>query len=488
MGNIIDFFSSIRWQDIIDIALMSYIIFRLYVLFKGTNVFRVLIGIAFLWFFQRIASWLGLIVTSWAIQGITGVAAIILIVIFRNEIRSVLQIKNLRSFLWGFHRRSIDTPGDAIVEGVFQLAGKGHGALVVLPGKEDIHETVHSGINWEGTLSKEMITSIFWPDNPVHDGAAVINGNKITQVGAILPLSRRTDLPSYYGTRHRAAAGLAEASDALVIVVSEERRNVVAAMDSRIFPVGTKKELSGLIKEHIGISSGAGRFIKRQKMELALASIFSFLFIAVIWWSFTRGVDTLISLEIPVEYTNRQKGLDIYDTSSNTVRLDLGGSGARLKSVKSENVSVTVDLSNTRIGTNNCLISEKNVSSLPPGVSLKNIRPPYIEVTLDRAIEKSVPVQVDWTGKLPDNMILSEVIIEPPEVRINGRSTVMDDISTVYTEKISLSEIEKSGELTVGIVLSDPSLKLLDSPGSVRIKYTVKEKAKENATARQKKK
>jgi diadenylate cyclase len=77
----------IRWQDAIDIILNSYILFRLYVLLRGTNVFRVLMGIAFLWFFQRIAVFFGLIVTSWAIQGITAVAAIIIIVIFRNEIR-----------------------------------------------------------------------------------------------------------------------------------------------------------------------------------------------------------------------------------------------------------------------------------------------------------------------------------------------------------------------------------------------------------------
>ena len=483
-----DFFSGIRWQDIIDIALMSYIIFRLYILFKGTNVFTVLIGIALLWFFQRIASWLGLIVTSWAIQGVTAVAAIILIVIFRNEIRSVLQIKNLKSFLWGFHLRTVDTPRDAIVDAVFQLAAKGQGALLVIPGKEDIHETIHSGIIWEGIVSKEMITSIFWHDNPVHDGAAVIKGNRITQVGAVLPLSRRTDLPSYYGTRHRAAAGLAEISDALVIVVSEERGKITAAKDSTLIPIERKEDLSAIIKDHLGVFSGPSRIFKKQKMELALAAMVSFIFITVIWLSFTRGIDTLISLEIPVEYTNRQPGLDIYDTSASTVLLDVSGSGARLKSIKSGNVRVTVDLSNSRTGLNNCSISEKNIS-LPPGVSLKNIRPPYVEVTLDKAVNRNIPIQVDWADKLPDNLTLSQVIIEPPDVKINGRSMILDDISTVYTEKISLAGVEESGEIkmTAGIMLKDPSLKLVDNPGNVTVRYFIREKYKEKSTIRQKK-
>ncbi len=484
MDNVMGFFSGIRWQDIIDIALMSYIIFRLYILFKGTNVFTVFIGIALLWFFQRIASWLGLIVTSWAIQGVTGVAAIILIVIFRNEIRSVLQIKNLRSFLWGFHLGTVDTPRDAIVDAIFQLAANRHGALLVIPGKEDIRETIHSGIAWEGTVSKEMLNSIFWPDNPVHDGAAVISGNRVIQVGAILPLSRRTDLPSYYGTRHRAAAGLAEISDALVIVVSEERGKITAARDSQLIPIDRKEDLSDIIKEHHGVSSGPSRIFKKKKMELVLAAMVSFMLVTVIWLSFTRGIDTLISLEIPVEYTNRQPGLDIYDTSASTVLLDLSGSSARLKSIKSEDVRVTVDLSSTRIGTNTCSITEKN-TSIPPGVTLKNIRPPYVEVTLDKPVDKNIPVQVDWKGKLSDNLTLSEVAIIPPEVKINGRSMILDDISTIYTEKISLAGIEESGQLTVGIILKDQSLKLLDKQDTVTVRYTVREKAKEKSTTRQ---
>ncbi|MFH0974519.1 MAG: DisA protein, partial [Spirochaetota bacterium] len=102
MNNFLSFFSNIRWQDIVDISLNSYILFRFYILFQGTNAFRVLIGIAFLWFFQRLAFSLGLIITSWAIQGITAVAALIIIVVFRNEIRSVLQAKNFKTILWGF--------------------------------------------------------------------------------------------------------------------------------------------------------------------------------------------------------------------------------------------------------------------------------------------------------------------------------------------------------------------------------------------------
>ncbi|MFH1490883.1 MAG: DNA integrity scanning protein DisA nucleotide-binding domain protein, partial [Pseudomonadota bacterium] len=181
----------------------------------------VLIGIALLWFFQKLASTLGLIVSSWAIQGITAVGALIIIVIFRNEIRTVLQAKNFKAILWGFKKEGAGTPLQIIVDSIFELAQKRIGALLVFPGKEDLKEVVHSGISWDAILSGEMLGTIFWPGNPVHDGAAIIQGDRVTDVGVLLPLSRRTDLPSHYGTRHRASAGLAETTDALVILVSE---------------------------------------------------------------------------------------------------------------------------------------------------------------------------------------------------------------------------------------------------------------------------
>ena len=474
MGNLISSF--IRWQDVVDIVLISYILFRLYILFRGTNVFTVLIGILFLWFLQKVAFSLGLIVTSWSIQGFTAVAAIIIIVVFRNEIRSVLQTKNLRSLLWGFSVKSVKTPSDIIAEAVFNLARNRRGALIVLLGKEDIYETVHSGIKWEGLISNEMITSIFWPDNPVHDGAAIISGDRIIQVGAILPLSRRTDLPSHYGTRHRAAAGLAEITDALVIVVSEERGKVLVAKGSGIFSIEKKEELDDIINRHLGIYSEDSGFLKRQRAKLILAAIVSLIFTTGIWLSFTRGIDTLITLEVPVEYTNLKSDLEIYNTSVNTIRLDLSGSGTLLKSVKAENVKLTVDLSDRLSGINTCLISEKNVS-LPPGVFLKNIKPSYVEVTLDKSVGKRVPVQIDWTGKLPENIAISDVIIEPPDVEIVGRSIVLQDVSTIYTEKVPLDGINRSGELTVGLVLGDPSIKLKSgSRNSVTVRYTIKEK------------
>ncbi len=264
------FLSSIRWQDFVDIALNSYILFRLYVLFRGTHVFRVLMGIALLWFSQRIAVALGLILTSWAIQGITAAAAFIIIVVFRNEIRSVLQARNLKNIFWGVPYQTTKTPIETIVETVFELAENRVGAILVFPGTDSLDEMIQGGVRWDGLVSREMITSIFWHDNPVHDGAAVIEGNRIRKVGAVLPLSRRSDLPSYYGTRHRAAVGLSETTDALVLVVSEERGSIAMAKGSRVLTVHGRKGLVQALEEHVGFTERQWGVRKKERRELSL--------------------------------------------------------------------------------------------------------------------------------------------------------------------------------------------------------------------------
>jgi len=476
MDNVLLFLSSIRWQDIVDITLNSYILFRLYVLFRGTTTLRVLVVIAFLWFFQRIAAYLGLIITSWAVQGVTAVAAIIIIVIFRNEIRSVLQAKNLRAILWGVSLKTIKEPVEIVVESVYEMARKKIGALIVFPAKEDLKELIQNGMPWRGRISKEMIMTIFWPDNPVHDGAAVIYGNQITDVGVILPLSNRKDIPLYYGTRHRAAAGLAEITDALVVVVSEERGNVLVAKGSGIRVIERKEELAKILREQVGITTKGGDYIRKEKIKTGVAAVVSVLLIIGVWFSFSRGLETMITLEIPIEYMNRDPKIEILDTSINVVDLNLSGSGSIIKTIRPDQVNVKLDLSKAVIGRNIYTITKENIN-LPPGALLKGVKPSVVEVTLDVPIAKELPIQVDWTGELPKSLIISEARLAPGKLLVEGGSHMLKNISTIYTEKVLLDNISESGKISVKLVLDPASLKIaLGSKDRISIEYVVKKR------------
>ena len=399
MDPLIQSLVGLRWQDIVDILLNSYILFRLYVLFRGTNVIRMVIAIAMLWILERMAMSMGLIVTSWAMQGIIAAAALIIIIVFRNEIAGVLQARSLRSFFWGIPQRQIQTPIDIIVESVYELARHKLGALIVLPLKKGIESVVHGGVPWQGKLSREMLLSIFWHGTPVHDGAAVIQGDQVVEVAAILPLSKSKDLPSHFGTRHRAAFGLAEKTDALVIVVSEERGEVTVFKDRAIITIKDSNDLDRMLREHTGTVL-ATKGARHRRMELGLAAMICLVGITGIWFSFARGFETFVTLEVPVEFMNRGPKMELLATSASSVTLQLSGSGSLIRSIRPDQVKVKLDLANAVVGSNQIAITRDSIV-LPPGIHLKQVEPQILKVNLDMLDQKELPIQPDWSGKLP---------------------------------------------------------------------------------------
>ncbi len=476
LQKILTFISSIRWQDFIDIAFNSYILFRLYALFRGTDAFRVLVGIALLWILQRLAVSMGLILTSWMMEGIIAVAALIVIVVFRNEIRSVFRARNIWAILWGVPRKPTKTPVEIITESVFDLARKRIGALIVLPGKEDLEEFVQQGVPWDGRVSGEMIKSIFWPNNPVHDGAAIIYENRVLEVASILPLSKRKDLPSFYGTRHRAAAGLSEVTDATVIVVSEERGSITVTRGFDVVSIVRRDQLVEILKEHLGIREGQNQFLKRRKIELRIAALVSVLIVSAVWFSISRGLDAIKTFEIPVEFANQNPNMEMLNTSATSVQVFLRGSRALLKSIRPEQVRIKMDLGKAVAGTNTFAITNENLS-IPPGLSLKEVRPMVVDVNLDTRTKKTLPIQVDWVGKLPSDLLLAQAQVKPPTATLNGPKTILEGMNTLYTSPVPLNDIKTSGKVTVPLVIPSAFLKLDGgSKETVQVAYEVRKR------------
>jgi diadenylate cyclase len=384
--------------------------------------------------------------------------------------------------LWGVPHQTGENPVETIVETVFELAGKKIGAIMVFPGADDLDDLIQGGIGWDGLVSKEMISSIFWHDNPVHDGAAIIEGNRIKRVGAVLPLSRRDDLPSRYGTRHRAAVGLAEMTDAMVLVVSEERGSVVLVKGTEIRTLRKKEALTEALDEHVGSTKAQWGYRKKEKRELAIAALTSLVLITAVWFSFTRGQESLVAFDIPVEYVNRNPATEIVDTSVNAIHVGLSGPGTLIKSMRPDQVKVRLDLSKAAVGHNSFAITSEDIG-LPPGVVLRKVKPSTVEVTLDIPEEKTLPVQVDWVGKLRKDLILTGAKVSPAKVKVKGGKTILDSLSTIYTEKVRLDQIEKSGSLKVKLALEPATLKIAaGSSDSVTVDYVVKERALDVST------
>lgn len=470
MESFLTLFSGFRWQDGLDILLNAYILFRLYVLFRGTNVFRGLLGISLLWLAGQVAQTLGLIVTNWAMQGVIAVAALIIIIIFRNEISGVLQTRDFKSFFWGIPQYQKNTPLQILVDSVYELAEKKIGALIVLPLKRGLDSVVQGGIPVNGQLSKEILVSIFWPDNPVHDGAVIIQGDRIVKAGVILPLSRRDDLPPFFGTRHRAGLGVSEHTDAVVIVVSEERGKVTVFKENEIHRIDSREELTRLISPDAGKDSATTRF-RNQTLELITAGLIILFGVTGIWASFSKGIETLAEYVIPVEFINPDQKMEIISASASNVKLQLSGARPLINSVNPEQIKIKLNLSDALVGINTLDITNDNIL-LPPGISLKKIEPAELDITLDTLIKKEVFIQPHWVGRLNDGLIMTKAVSVPETITVKGGGLALQNLSTLFTQKIALNKITQSGSLTTTLVLESPTLEVEGSP-TVQIQYTI---------------
>lgn len=189
---------------------------------------------------------------------------------------------------------------------------------------------------------------------------------------------------------------------------------------------------------------------------------------------FPGGGDTLLTFESPVVYQNRDPAMEIVKTSVNTVNLELEGSDALIKSIKPDQVQVKLDLNKSKAGPNSFTITRESIS-LPPGIVLKGVTPSVVEVELDVLIKKTIPVQIDWVGRLPDHFILTETTLDPAAVAVIGGRRILEKISTIYTEKVPLNNLDVKGTISVNLALTPASLKIApDSKEKVTISYLTK--------------
>jgi len=224
----------VRWQNIVDFLVLVTVIYWLLRWGRQTRVLRLFVGIGALVLTGSLARQLDLIVTAWVLHVAAIAAVVLLVVVYHSEIRHALAHLDPLNRLVRWMPSEPTSEGIAIAQTAFALAATKRGALMILARKDSLKNLLTGGVPLEGMISREILDAIFRKVSPVHDGAVVIEAGRISRVGVFLPLTSREDLPNYYGTRHRAAIGLAEQSDAKVIVVSEERGEVSLVEDSVI--------------------------------------------------------------------------------------------------------------------------------------------------------------------------------------------------------------------------------------------------------------
>ena len=224
----------LTWRDGADILIVAALIYNLLLLIRGTRAVQMILGLLAILVVYWVALLLRLHTLSGVLKEILFYLPLAIIVLFAAEIRRALQQFGRNPLVMLFSGNHPDTVATEVVLAATSLSAKRYGALIVLERRDGLKTYIENGVKLDAAVSYEVLVNVFTPGTPLHDGAVIVSHNRIASASSFLPLTQRTGLPKEYGTRHRAAIGLSEETDAVVIVVSEERGSISAARDGRL--------------------------------------------------------------------------------------------------------------------------------------------------------------------------------------------------------------------------------------------------------------
>ncbi len=230
----LEIFTHLRWQDALDIGIIAFVIYRLIHMVRGTRAMQMIIGLVVILMAYVASQMLGLFTLNWVLDNFLGSIILVIIVIFQSDIRRALTQVGTAPLFSGVDRIERSQVLEEITKAVVALASRRIGALIVLEREVGLNEYIEFGTRLDARVSRELLESVFTPHSPIHDGALVIQKGKAAAARCFLPLSVDPKLSKAFGTRHRAAVGLTEETDAVVIVVSEEQGKISLVVEGKV--------------------------------------------------------------------------------------------------------------------------------------------------------------------------------------------------------------------------------------------------------------
>ncbi len=256
-------FIPFTWIDALDIFLVAVLLYQLYHIVRGTVAVNIFIGIALFYILWIIVKALNMQLFSHLLGRFIDVGVIALIIVFQQELRKLLLlIGTTNRFNWNnlaqkvfnvkWKTESQLTDAAPVIKACKSMSETRTGALIVITMNNDLSFYANTGDNVDSEISARLIESIFFKNNPLHDGAVIVAGNRIRAARCVLPVTEQPDFPSELGLRHRAAAGITENSDALAIVVSEQTGSISFVKDGKISNDLSEEQLTEILEKELG--------------------------------------------------------------------------------------------------------------------------------------------------------------------------------------------------------------------------------------------
>ena len=265
---------TIQVIDIVQIALIAWLVYRMILWMKNTRAYTLLRGILFILGFVVIANLLKMEVIVWLMGNLSVVAFTAIVIIFQPELRKALEQMGHSNFVKSLmvinrspeeNKRFSDHTVSELVRACFEMSEVKTGALIVLERETHLYEYENTGIPLDAVVSSQLLVNIFEHNTPLHDGAVLIRADRIAAATCYLPLSDNMDLSKKLGTRHRAGVGISEQSDCFVLIVSEETGAVSYAQNGRLHAAVSPSELRRALQEAQKIYDDSARILKRGR-------------------------------------------------------------------------------------------------------------------------------------------------------------------------------------------------------------------------------
>jgi diadenylate cyclase len=266
-------FLTVTWMDIVDVLLVAFLFYRLYVAMRGTIAAQIFLGLLLVIAGSLVARAADMKALSWLLKALTDIWVIALVVLFQPELRRLLLFLGRNPVVKLFIRFDVNEYADLIISALVELRQRGEGALIVIIRTTDIKLFVDTGLPIRALISKELLVSIFNRKSPLHDGAVVIKDRYIEAARCTLPLTSVERLGTrMLGTRHRAALGISEQADVIALVLSEETGQFSLAQSGRLMEDLTAEEMKSQLAGSITSASSAKSSSQRATRDYALES------------------------------------------------------------------------------------------------------------------------------------------------------------------------------------------------------------------------
>ena len=465
-----------RIADGFDILIISVLLYFCIIWLKQRASRPLIVGIGLIVLCYVCAQKFGMYLTSSLFQvGFTAVL-LALVLIFQADIRRAVERITSLSFS-GAKRHSLASSHtmDIIIEVVHRLAQDSIGALIVIKGQEPLDRHIRGGVALHGRVSFPLLYGIFNSHSPTHDGAVIIEGERIDRFAAYLPLSQNVQEDKEAGTRHAAGLGLSEVCDAFVIIVSEERGTIAIAEHGTLevldSAVKLKDRLDGFYQSLKSLTDAPFR-IAWLKHNFFLKTL-SLIFAAGLWMFFAHRVETIHrTFTVPIEWRNLPAHYFVDSIRPVETKVSLSGS-ERDFNFDPSSMIVSLDLGTVHEGMQDIAIPKWSLMNKPAKVQLNRIEPQAIKVKAYAMTAIDLPVKVRMENKLPDNLQLINVAAEPSKIKIMAPKNRKVEYRTIMTEPLNLDEISQSTTKWLKLVLPSKALLPDNTLSMVKVKIDV---------------